>query len=105
MLQQLKFQVFGDIINTMLKGNAVFTHGRLVSETFKDFESAKTVKIPKDSTIIVDGRGDKEAIKARVFQIKAEIEISTPVLKIEKLYIINKNFLDLNNFEPGFADQ
>lgn len=78
----------------MLKNIAVLTHGRLVSDdlgikleniTFKDLGSAKSVKITKDSTTIVDGRGDEE------------IENSTSVLKIEKLYIINKNFLDLNN--------
>ena len=46
---------------------------------------AKSVKIEKENTVIVDGEGDKEAIKARVGQIKAQLEETTSEFDKEKL--------------------
>ena len=46
---------------------------------------AKSVKVEKENTVIVDGAGDKDAIKARVGQIKSQIEETTSEFDKEKL--------------------
>ena len=64
----------------MLQDIAILTGGQVISEevglelkeaTMDMLGRAKSVKVQKENTVIVDGAGDKEAIKARVGQIKA----------------------------------
>ncbi|MFC1894622.1 chaperonin GroEL [Candidatus Dependentiae bacterium] len=85
---------FGDRRKAMLQDIAVLTGGRMVSDdlgvklenvSFADLGSAKIIKITKDNTTIVDGKGSAEEIKARVNQIKAEIEVTTSEYDKEKL--------------------
>ena len=74
---------FGDRRKAMLEDIAIVTGGTLISEdagikldnvTLKMLGSAKRVSIDKDSTTIIDGAGEKKDIKARISQIKAQIE-------------------------------
>ena len=53
--------------------------------TINQLGRAKQVKVSKENTIIVDGAGDKEAIKSRVAQIKSQIEVTTSEFDKEKL--------------------
>ena len=85
---------FGDRRKAMLQDIAVLTGGQLISEdiglklesvTVKDLGSAKRVTIDKDNTTIVDGGGSREAIEARVKQIRAQIEETTSDYDREKL--------------------
>ncbi|MDR2903192.1 MAG: chaperonin GroEL [Clostridiales bacterium] len=85
---------FGDRKKAMLEDIATLTGGQVISEEFgielKDaalemLGRAKTVKVEKENTIIVDGTGDKEAIAARVAQIRAQIEDTTSDFDKEKL--------------------
>lgn len=85
---------FGDRRKAMLEDLAILTGAKMVSEdlgikleglTFADLGSAKNVRITKESTTIVDGKGSEDDIKARVAQIKAEIEHSTSDYDKEKL--------------------
>jgi len=85
---------FGDRRESMLQDIAALTGGRVVSDklgvkleniAFADLGSAKKIRINKDSTTIVDGKGDKKDIDARISQIKAEISISTSDYDKEKL--------------------
>ncbi|WP_130861814.1 chaperonin GroEL [Bacilliculturomica massiliensis] len=85
---------FGDRRKEMLKDIAVLTGGQVISEeigmelkeaTLDMLGTANTVKVNKENTVIVDGAGDAEAIKARVNQIKAQIEESTSDFDKEKL--------------------
>ncbi len=85
---------FGDRRKAMLQDIAALTGGKVVSDelgikldsiTFNDLGSAKRVRISKDSTTIVDGRGEKSDIAARIHQINAEIAISTSEYDKEKL--------------------
>ena len=57
----------------------------LKEATLEQLGRAKSVKVQKESTVIVDGEGDKEAIKARVNQIKGQIEETTSEFDREKL--------------------
>ena len=57
----------------------------IVKATLEQLGRAKSVKVQKESTVIVDGEGDKEAIKARVNQIKGQIEETTSEFDREKL--------------------
>ncbi len=86
---------FGDRRKDMLQDIAILTGGTVVSSDFgyelKDTQlnmlgRAKQVKVTKENTIIVDGMGDKDAIKARTQQIKAAIEVSTSDFDREKLH-------------------
>ena len=86
---------FGDRRKEMLQDIAILTGGTVVSSDFgyelKDTQlnmlgRAKQVKVTKENTIIVDGMGDKDAIKARTQQIKAAIEVSTSDFDREKLH-------------------
>ncbi|HJA96054.1 MAG TPA: chaperonin GroEL [Firmicutes bacterium] len=85
---------FGDRRKAMLEDIAVLTGGTVISSDlgyeFKDVTMdmlgrANQVKVDKDNTTIIDGAGDKEAIKARVASIKAQIEVTTSDYDREKL--------------------
>ncbi len=85
---------FGDRRKEMLKDIAILTGGEVItselglelSETTVDqLGSAKQIVIQKENTIIVDGAGDKDAIKSRVAQIRAAIESTTSDFDREKL--------------------
>ncbi len=85
---------FGERRKAMLQDIAILTGGQVVSEdlglkleniTAQDLGSAKRVVIDKENTTIVDGSGKSEDIKARVKQIRAEIEESTSDYDREKL--------------------
>lgn len=85
---------FGDRRKAMLEDIAVLTGGVVISEekglsldkaTLEMLGTAKKVTISKDNTTIVDGAGEKEAIKERVAQIKNEIATSTSSYDKEKL--------------------
>jgi len=85
---------FGDRRKAMLEDIAVLTGGQVISEdlgiklenvTLDMLGKAKKVTITKDDTTIVDGVGEKEAIDARISQIKAQIESTTSDYDKEKL--------------------
>jgi chaperonin GroEL len=85
---------FGDRRKEMLKDMAVLTGGQVISEELgmkienvdlSMLGTAKRVEITKDDTTIIDGAGDKEAIKARTTQIKNEIEATKSDYDREKL--------------------
>jgi chaperonin GroEL len=85
---------FGDRRKEMLKDIAVLTGGTVVSEelgvklenvTVTDLGRAKTIKIDKDNTTIVDGAGKKAEIKARQSEIRTQIENTTSDYDREKL--------------------
>ena len=85
---------FGDRRKAMLEDIAVLTGGTVISEdlgiklenvTIDMLGKAKKVTITKDDTTIVDGVGEKDAIEARIGQIKAQIESTTSDYDKEKL--------------------
>ena len=85
---------YGDRRKEMLKDIATLTGGTVISEelglelkdtTMDQLGRAKSVKVQKENTIIVDGCGDKKAIADRVAQIKAQIEETTSDFDREKL--------------------
>lgn len=85
---------FGDRRKAMLEDIAILTGGTVISEergfnlentTIEMLGTAEKVTIDKDNTTIVNGSGDAEAIKARVNQIKAQIESTTSDYDKEKL--------------------
>ena len=85
---------FGDRRKEMLEDIAILTGGEVITSdlglelkdtTIKQLGRAKQVKIQKESTIIVDGAGDKEAIAARVKQIRTGIEETKSEYDKEKL--------------------
>ena len=85
---------FGDRRKAMLKDIAILTGGTVISEelgftlenaTLEMLGTAETVTIDKDNTTIVKGAGNKNDIKARVNQIKAQIETTTSDYDKEKL--------------------
>ena len=85
---------FGDRRKAMLEDIAILTGGTVISEergfslenaTLDLLGTAETVTIDKDNTTIVNGAGNAEAIKARVNQIKAQIETTTSDYDKEKL--------------------
>ena len=85
---------YGDRRKAMLEDIAILTGGTVISEelgldlkeaTMDQLGRAKSVKVEKENTVIVDGEGDKEAIKARVGQIKAQLEETTSEFDKEKL--------------------
>ncbi|MDE6552999.1 MAG: chaperonin GroEL [Muribaculaceae bacterium] len=86
---------FGDRRKEMLEDIAVLTGGNVISEikgmqlkqaTVNDLGTAEKVTVNKDNTTIVNGAGAKEAIDARVAQIKAQIEATTSDYDKEKLH-------------------
>ncbi len=85
---------FGDRRKRMLEDIAIVTGGEVVSEELgvklenvqlTQLGRAKTVKVSKENTTIVDGAGTEDAIKARINQIKAEIEKTDSDFDREKL--------------------
>jgi len=85
---------FGDRRKAMLEDIAILTGGTVISEergfslenaTLDLLGTAETITIDKDNTTIVNGNGDADAIKARVNQIKAQIETTTSDYDKEKL--------------------
>ncbi len=85
---------FGDRRKEMLRDIAILTGGEVISEelgldlketTINQLGRARQVKVQKENTIIVDGFGDKEAIKSRISQIKAQIEETSSEFDKEKL--------------------
>jgi len=85
---------FGDRRKSMLEDIAVLTGATAIMEstgqslesiTLKDLGTAKKVVIGKDDTTIIEGVGSKEAIKGRIAQIKAEIEVTKSDYDKEKL--------------------
>ena len=85
---------FGDRRKAMLEDIATLTGGTVISEetglslekaTLAELGSAKRVEVRKESTVIIDGAGQHEAIDARVKQIRAQIEEATSDYDREKL--------------------
>ena len=85
---------YGDRRKEMLKDIAILTGGQVISEelgldlkevTLQDMGRAKSVKVQKENTIIVDGAGNSDEIAARVAQIKTAIETTTSDFDKEKL--------------------
>lgn len=85
---------FGDRRKAMLQDMAILTGGTVISETvglklenttLEDLGTARKVVVTKDETTLIEGAGDKEAIEARVSQIRNEIENSDSEYDREKL--------------------
>ena len=85
---------FGDRRKQMMEDLAILTNGRLIAEELglklenlglNDLGRAKRIVITKDNTTIIDGAGTADAIKARISQIKAQIEETTSDYDREKL--------------------
>ncbi|RGV97596.1 chaperonin GroEL [Ruminococcus sp. AF14-10] len=85
---------YGDRRKEMLRDIAILTGGEVISEevgldlkdtTMAQLGRAKSVKVQKESTVIVDGMGDKKAIEDRVAQIKTQLEETTSEFDREKL--------------------
>ncbi len=85
---------YGDRRKAMLEDIAILTGGQVISEelgldlkeaTLEQCGRAKSVKVQKENTIIVDGEGEKEKITARIAQIRTQIEETTSEFDREKL--------------------
>ena len=85
---------YGDRRKEMLQDIAILTGGQVISEevglelkdtTLEQLGRAKSVKVNKENTVIVDGMGDKAAIESRVSQIRGQIEETTSEFDKEKL--------------------
>ena len=85
---------YGDRRKEMLKDIAILTGGQVISEevglelkdaTMAQLGRAKSVKVKKENTVIVDGEGNKEEIQARIGQIGAQLEETTSEFDKEKL--------------------
>ncbi len=85
---------YGDRRKAMLEDIAILTGGQVISDelgldlkeaTLEQLGHAKSVKVQKETTTIVDGEGDKKAIEARIAQIKKQIEDTTSDFDREKL--------------------
>ncbi len=85
---------FGDRRKAMLEDIAILTGGQVISEekgiklesvNLNDLGSAKTVRVDKDNTTIVDGAGDRKALEGRVRQIRTQIDETTSDYDREKL--------------------
>ena len=85
---------YGDRRKAMLEDIAILTGGQVISKelglelkdtTMDQLGRAKSVKVQKENTVIVDGEGDKEAIKARIAQIRGQIDETTSEFDKEKL--------------------
>ncbi|QWT46484.1 chaperonin GroEL [Azospira inquinata] len=85
---------FGDRRKAMLEDIAILTGGQVISEevglslekaTLEDLGQAKRIEVGKENTTIIDGDGTEDAIKARVTQIRAQIEAATSDYDREKL--------------------
>ena len=85
---------YGDRRKAMLEDIAILTGGQVISEelgldlkevTMAQLGTAKSVKVQKETTVIVDGNGNKDMIAARISQIKTQIEDTTSEFDREKL--------------------
>ncbi|MCH5344059.1 MAG: chaperonin GroEL [Acetatifactor sp.] len=85
---------YGDRRKAMLEDIAILTGGQVISSelglelkevTMDQLGHAKSVKVQKENTVIVDGEGDKAAIQSRIAQIKAQIDETTSDFDREKL--------------------
>ena len=85
---------YGDRRKAMLEDIAILTGGQVISDelgldlkeaTIEQLGRAKSVKVQKENTVIVDGEGNKDAINARIAQIKGQIEETTSEFDKEKL--------------------
>ena len=85
---------YGDRRKEMLRDIAILTGGEVISDelgldlketTMAQLGRAKSVKVQKESTVIVDGEGSKEDIQARIGQIRSQIEETTSEFDKEKL--------------------
>lgn len=85
---------YGDRRKAMLEDIAILTGGQVISDelglelkdtTMEQLGRAKSVKVQKENTVIVDGEGDKDAIQARISQIRGQIEETTSEFDKEKL--------------------
>ncbi len=85
---------FGDRRKAMLEDIAILTGGQVISEevgltlekaTLDDLGQAKRIEVGKENTTIIDGAGSEDAIKARVAQVRAQIEAATSDYDREKL--------------------
>ena len=85
---------FGDRRKAMLEDMAILTGGQVISEevglslekaTLKDLGTAKKIVVEKENTTIIDGAGKNETIKARIDQIKSQIETTSSDYDKEKL--------------------
>ena len=85
---------YGDRRKAMLEDIAILTGGQVISEelgldlkevTLAQLGRAKSIKVQKETTVIVDGMGNKDKIEARIAQIKAQIEETTSEFDREKL--------------------
>lgn len=90
----VKAPAFGERRKAIMEDLAILTNGRVISEEIgikldqvelSDLGTAKKVTITKDKTTIVEGAGDKEALQARIHQIKTQIENVTSEYDKEKL--------------------
>lgn len=90
----IKAPGFGDRRARILEDIAVVTGGKVVSKDFgmtladvqlQDLGTAKTVKVTKDATVIVDGAGSKDAVDARIAQMRSELERLDSEFDREKL--------------------
>ncbi len=93
-ISAVKAPGFGDRKKEMLKDIAILTGATLITEelglslekaTLADLGQATRVVIDKDNTVIVDGKGDPEAVKARVGEIRTQTETTTSEYDKEKL--------------------
>ena len=96
---------YGDRRKEMLQDIAILTGGQVISEelglketTMEQLGRAKSVKVQKENTVIVDGLGSKDAINDRVAQIKKAIEETTSDFDREKLQERRK---DLQNWQAA----
>ncbi len=85
---------YGDRRKAMLEDIAILTGGQVISDelgldlkevTIDQLGRAKSVKVQKENTVIVDGMGDKSQIAGRIMQMKAQIEETTSEFDREKL--------------------
>ena len=85
---------YGDRRKAMLEDIAILTGGKVISEevgldlkdtTMEDLGRAKSVRVEKENTVIVDGAGAKEDIQTRIGQIKMQLENTTSEFDKEKL--------------------
>ncbi len=90
----IKAPGFGDRRARILEDIAVVTNGKVVSKDFgmtladvtlDALGTAKTIKVTKDATVIIDGAGDKSAVDARIAQMRAELERLESEFDREKL--------------------
>ena len=88
---------FGDRRKAMLQDMAILTGGTVISETvglklenatLEDLGQARKVVVTKDETTIVEGAGDKDAIEARVAQIRGEIENSDSEYSLDRKSVV-----------------